>query len=79
MKATHTQVDNELDLFSMMQNTENKSDSGGNRAKMVNYRSNTTFDEEKLGQQDDVQLVEKEITDDAPTENAPKEEEKNEM
>ena len=79
MKATHTRVDNELDLFSMMQNTENKSDSGGNRAKMVNYRSNTTFDEEKLGQQDDVQLVEKEIADGAADVNAPREEVKTEM
>ena len=64
MKTNHTQVDNELDLFSMMQNTESKEDSSDNHAKMVNYRSNTTFDEEKLGQQEDVQLVEKDITDD---------------
>ena len=76
MKANHTQVDNELDLFNMMQDADNKSDSEDNHAKMVNYRSNTTFDEEKLGQQEDVQLVEKEIADDATSETAPKAEEK---
>ena len=79
MKANHTQVDNELDLFNMMQDADNKSDSEDNHAKMVNYRSNTTFDEEKLGQQEDVQLVEKEIADDATTETAPKAEERTEM
>ena len=79
MKANHTQVDNELDLFNMMQDADNKSDSECNHAKMVNYRSDTTFDEERLGQQDDVQLVEKEIIEDAMAEGMPKEKEKAEM
>ena len=48
MKANHTQVDNGLDLFNMMQDADNKSDSKDNHAKMVNYRSNTSFDEETV-------------------------------
>lgn len=76
MKAHTTQTENELNLFDMMEQSVNETDSSDNHAKMVNYRSNTSFDEEKLGQQEDVQLVEKEISDCTEAENTPKAEEK---
>ena len=65
MKANPEQPIAELDLFGAFDDAIAAPENNDSHAKIVNARNNTNFDEETLSQQDNVQLVEKEISEES--------------